>query len=180
MKNIKKINFTLVDGNHNGIILADLKGWESLCYKIPRIAMPNYENSNLAQKGIFFLFSQQFNTVNRVYIDISDNLQISLKTHLEDYKNGGEEQYWTSSVVFTGKFLSNEQLKHLQNRLVFLADNCNKCKVLSKGLRVNDEIDEKENEIMNNYIDNIKLLLEAMGYDVFGKNPDKEQKKIKK
>ena len=56
MKYPKKIELFLVDGDPEGIVIAELSNWDAKLIKIPRDELRNSEREELLQPGVYFLF----------------------------------------------------------------------------------------------------------------------------
>ena len=68
--------------------------------------------------------------------------------------------------MFTGRDLNKALIRYLENRLVEIARNSNRYKVLTKNTYKNTVLKESQISAMDEFIENIKILINALGYKV--------------
>ena len=91
--------------------------------------------------------------------------------HIHDYQSGKEKYYWNTAVIFVGRDLNKALIRYLENRLVEIAAECAKCKILTKSTYKNTVIKESQIASMEEFIANIKVLVNAMGYRILESVP---------
>ena len=70
------------------------------------------------------------------------------------------------AVLFTGRDLNKALIRYLENRLVEIARSSNRYKVLTKNTYKNTVMKESQISAMDEFIENIKILINALGYKV--------------
>lgn len=159
----KTIEMFLVDGTAEGIVTAELSNWNGKAIRLPRTEVQQCQRSDVEGVGIYFLFSKADDGGDAVYIGEAENILKRLKQHLADYQSGKEEYYWTTAVTFVGRDLNKALIRYLENRLVEDARACGRERVLTKAT-YSTILKESEIASMEEFIDNIKVLISALGH----------------
>ncbi len=163
----KAIELFLVNGTADSVITASLSNWNGTAVKIPRSEIQNYSRDDISGAGVYFLFCQDDNGSNSVYIGESEDMLERLRQHLQDYKAGKEEFYWNAVVAFTGHDLNKALIRYLEDKLVKDAKECGRYKLLTKNTYSKTVMKESDIAKMTEFIDNIKLIIATMSYNVF-------------
>lgn len=129
----KTIELFLVNGTADSIITAELSNWNGKAIKIPRIEVKNCDREDIQQVGVYLLFCKENDDFDSVYIGESENVKERLLQHLRDYDADKEPYYWTTAVIFIGRDLNKALIRYLENRLVDIARNAKRYKVLTKS-----------------------------------------------
>ena len=162
----KAIELFLVNGTADSLITAELSNWNGKAIKIPRIELPTCIRDDIAQAGVYFLFCKEDDGSDSVYIGESENVKERLMQHLRDYQSEKEKYYWNTAVIFTGGDLNKALIRYLENRFVEIAKNCKRYKVLKKNTYQNTVMKESQRAVMEEFIDNVRVLINALGYKV--------------
>lgn len=162
----KSIELFLVNGSPDSIITAELSNWNGKALKIPRIDVPACKRDDITQAGVYFLFCKEDDNAESVYIGEAENVKERLLQHIRDYQAEKEKYYWNTAVIFIGRDLNKALICYLENSLVEIARNCKRYKVLTKNTYRNTVMKESQIAVMNEFIDNIKILINALGYRV--------------
>lgn len=162
----KTIELFLVNGTADSIITAELSNWNGKAIKIPRIEIQSCNRRDLNQAGVYFLFCKEDDDSDSVYIGESENVKERLMQHLRDYQGDKEKYYWTTAVIFIGRDLNKTLIRYLENRLVEIARRCKRYKVLTKNTYINTVMKESDYAVMEEFIDDIKIIINALGYKV--------------
>ena len=162
----KTIELFLVNGTADSIVTAELSNWNGKAIKIPRIEVAACKREDIAQVGVYFLFCKEDDGQDSVYIGEAENVKERLVQHLRDYQCDKEKYYWTTAVIFTGRDLNKALIRYLENRFVELARQCNRYIVLTKNTYRNTVMKESQIAVMEEFIDNVKILINALGYKV--------------
>lgn len=162
----KTIEFYLVNGTADSIITAELSNWNGKAIKIPRIEVPLCKRSDICDPGVYFLFCKEDDGDDSVYIGEAENIKDRLVQHIRDNQSGKEQYYWNTAVLFTGRDLNKALIRYLENRLVDIARNSKRYKVLTKNTYKNTVLKESQVSAMEEFIENIKVLINALGYKV--------------
>ena len=162
----KTIELFLVNGTADSIITAELSNWNGKAVKIPRIEVPSCKREDICDAGVYFLFCKDDDGTDAVYIGEAENVKERLVQHLRDSQAEKEKYYWTTAVLFTGRDLNKALIRYLENRFVEIARTSNRYKVLTKNTYRNTVMKESQISAMDEFIENIKVLINALGYKV--------------
>ena len=161
----KTITLFLVEGNAEGTVIAELSNWNGKAIKVSRSSIKDYKREDLNVSGIYFLFSETQEGNKAVYIGEAGNLKNRLLQHIDDYNKNKEEFYWNIVVVFSGKVLDRTRIRYLENKLVDIAKKIAVYKVLTKNTYKNEMISESVRAEMDEFIDNIKIIINTLGFN---------------
>lgn len=162
----KVIELFLVNGTADSLIIAELSNWNGKAIKIPRIEVSSCDLDDITQAGVYFLFCKEDDGSDSVYIGEAENVKDRLVQHLRDYQTEKEEYYWNTAVIFIGRDLNKALIRYLENRFVEMARNCKRCNVLTKNTYRKTRMKESQIAVMEEFIDNVKILINALGYKV--------------
>lgn len=162
----KSIELFLVNGTADSLITAELSNWNGKAIKIPRIELSSCKRDDITQAGVYFLFCKEDDGTDSVYIGEAENVKERLLQHLRDYQTEKEKYYWTTAVVFIGRDLNKALIRYLENRFVEIARYCRRYVVLTKNTYRNTVMKESQIAVMEEFIDNVKILISALGYKV--------------
>lgn len=163
----KSIELFLVNGSADSLITAELSNWNGKAIKIPRIEVASCNRDDISQAGVYFLFCKEDDGSDSVYIGEAENVKERLVQHLRDYQSEKEKYYWTTAVIFIGRDLNKALIRYLENRFVAIARACNRYTVLTKNTYKNTVMKESQIAVMEEFVDNVKVLISALGYKVF-------------
>lgn len=162
----KTIELFLVNGTADSLVTAELSNWNGKSIKIPRTEVSNYQRDDLNGAGVYFLFCQEEDGEDSVYIGEAENVLERLNQHLRDYHSGKEQYYWNTAVAFVGRDLNKALIRYLEHRLVALARESNRYAVLTKNTYKNTVMKESQIAVMEEFTDNVKILINTLGYKV--------------
>ena len=162
----KAIELFLVNGTADSLTTAELSNWNGKAIKIPRIELPDCSREDINQPGVYFLFCKEDDDTDSVYIGESENVRDRLMQHLRDYQSDKETYYWNTAIIFTGRDLNKASIRYLENGLVEIAKNSGRYNVLTKNTYKNTVMKESQEAVMEEFIDNVKILIGALGYKV--------------
>ena len=89
-----------------------------------------------------------------------------LVQHLRDYQFEKEKYYWNTAVIFIGRDLNKALIRYLENRFVEIARSCKRYTILTKNTYRNTVMKESQIAVMEEFVDNVKILINALGYKV--------------
>lgn len=167
----KTIELFLVNGTADGIITAELSNWNGKGIKVPRTEIAACQREDVCEPGVYFLLCQENDGTDSVYIGEAENIKERRIQHIRDYQSGKEKYYWNTAVIFVGRDLNKALIRYLENRLVEIATECARYKILTKNTYKNTVIKESQIASMEEFIDNIKVLVNAMGYKILESVP---------
>lgn len=162
----KSIELFLVNGTADSLITAELSNWNGKAIKIPRIEVAACNREDITQAGVYFLFCKEDDGTDSVYIGEAENVKDRLVQHLRDYQFEKEKYYWNTAVIFVGRDLNKALIRYLENRFVEIARNCKRYTVLTKNTYRNTVMKESQIAVMEEFVDNVKVLISALGYKV--------------
>ncbi len=183
MKYGKSIELFLVNGTADSIVTAELSNWNGKAIKIPRIEVAECKRDDITQAGIYFLFCKEDDGADSVYIGEAENVKERLVQHIRDYNSEKEKYYWNKAVIFIGRDLNKALIRYLENRFVEIARSVNRYFVLTKNTYHNTVMKESQIAAMEEFIENVKILLGVLGFNVLesldkpdkNDSPDKEK-----
>lgn len=162
----KSIELFLANGTADSLIIAELSNWNGKAIKIPRIEVQECKREDITEPGVYFLFCKEEDNSDSVYIGESENVKERLVQHIRDYSADKESYYWTTAVVFTGRDLNKALIRYLEDRLVSEARIARRYAILTKNTYGKTVLKESQIAAMEEFIDNIKVLINALGYKV--------------
>lgn len=162
----KSIELFLVNGNAESLVTAELSNWNGKAIKIPRIEVPSCVREDIKGVGVDFLFCEEADGEHAVYIGEAENALDRLNSHIRDYSAGKEKYYWNTAVVIIGRDLNKALIRYLEDRLVALTRDAGRYQVLTKNTYKNTVLKESQVATMEEFLDNIKILISALGYKV--------------
>lgn len=115
---------------------------------------------------MYFLFCKEEDDTDFVYIGESETVQDRLIQHIRDYNAEKEKFYWTTAVIFLGRDLNKALIRYLEDRFVQIARECKRYNVLTKNTYSRTVIKEAHIAAMEEFIDNVRVLINALGYKV--------------
>ena len=168
----KTIELFWVNGTAESIITAELSNWNGKAIKLPRTEVSGCSREDIAGVGVYFLLCQEDDGTDSVYIGEAENVHERLLQHMRDYQSGKEKYYWNTVVIFVGRDLNKALIRYLENRLVETARISGRYQVLTKNTYKNTVLKESQISSMEEFIDNVKILLNALGYKVLVPAPE--------
>lgn len=162
----KSIELFLANGTADSLIIAELSNWNGKAIKIPRLEVSDCKRDDLKEPGVYFLFCKEEDNTDSVYIGESENVKERLVQHIRDYSSETEKYYWTTAVVFIGRDLNKALIRYLEDKLVSEARKAKRYNVLTKNTYSKTVMKESQIAAMDEFIDNVKILINALGYKV--------------
>ncbi|EKT3958065.1 GIY-YIG nuclease family protein [Flavobacterium psychrophilum] len=164
MKFGKTIKIFLIDGDPNGRMSCELSNWTGKAYKIPRIKIKDCsDRSDLTSTGVYLLFGKNENGKDQVYIGEAESILKRLGQHLT------QKDFWHETIVFISKDenLNKAHIKYIENRLHDIAKNANRYSIENSIIPTKSSISESDTAEMEEFIENIKMLVATLGHKVF-------------
>jgi hypothetical protein len=160
----KTIKLFLIDGEPNGRMTCELSNWTGKAYKIPRIQIKeSYDRKDLQKTGIYLLFGRSEEGKPLIYIGEAETIIDRLKQHIS------QKEFWNEVILFTSKDenLNKAHVKYLESRLYEIASEVKRYTIENSTKPTRSSISESEIAEMEEFIDNVKLLTNALGHKVF-------------
>lgn len=164
MKFGKTIKIFLIDGDPNGRMSCELSNWTGKAYKIPRIKIKDCsDRDDLVNTGVYLLFGKDEEDRDQVYIGEAESILKRLNQHLT------QKDFWHETIVFISKDenLNKAHIKYLENRLHDIAKSAKRYKVENTITPTQSSISESDIAEMEEFIENIKMLVNTLGHKVF-------------
>ncbi len=162
----KTIQMCIFDGNPNGRIMCELSNWNGRVYKISRNDLGEFAHrSDSEYTGVYFLFGRDEENNDTVYIGEAERMLVRLKQHLKD------RDYWNDCLVVISKdnFLNKAHVKYLENKFYNLASDSKRANIVNSTVPTCSSISEFDEAMLEEFIENSKLLVNTLGYKVFEK-----------
>ena len=160
----KTIQMFIFEGNPNGRIMCELSNWNGRVYKIARNELGIFSNrSDANNTGIYFLFGKDETNKDTVYIGEAERVSDRLKQHLND------TNYWNDCIAVISKddLLNKAHVKFLENKFYNLAVSSGRCAIINSTVPTLSSVSEYDKAMLEEFIDNTKLLVNTLGYKVF-------------
>ena len=174
----KAIELFLVNGTADSLVTAELSNWNGKAIKIPRSEVQDCNRDDIKGVGVYFLFCEESDGDQSVYIGEAENIHERLIQHLRDNTSGKENYYWNTAVCFVGRDLNKALIRYLENKLVELARDSGRYKVLTKNTYKNTVLKESQIATMDEFIDNVKILISALNYKVLTPAPKATERTV--
>lgn len=162
----RSIELFLANGTADSLIIAELSNWNGKAIKIPRIEVSECKRDDIKEPGVYFLFCKEEDNTDSVYIGESENVKERLVQHIRDYSAEKEKYYWTTAIIFIGRDLNKAHIRYLEDRLVSEARLAKRYEILTKSTYGKTVLKESQIAAMEEFIDNIRVLINALGYKV--------------
>lgn len=154
----------IFDGDPNGQIMCELSNWNGRVYKIARNDLAKFEERDDSQNtGVYFLFGKDIDGDDTIYIGEAEKIYSRLKQHLKD------EIYWNDCIAIVSKdnLLNKAHVKYLENYFYNLAVRVNRAKIINSTIPSCSSIAEFDLVMLEEFIENTKLLVNSLGYKAF-------------
>jgi len=164
MKFGKTIKIFLIDGDPNGRMSCELSNWTGKAYKIPRIKIKDcVDRLDLSNTGVYLLLGRDDYGTEQAYVGEAENTLKRLNQHLT------QKDFWNEAIVFISKDenLNKAHIKYLENRLHDLAVVTNRYQIQNTTIPTQSSISESDRAEMEEFLENIKLLVNALGHKIF-------------
>ena len=162
----KTIKLFLMDADPDGRMICELSNWTGKAYRIPRGKVKDCaDREELKSTSVYLLFgkAESFTTKPKVYIGEAENAYSRLVQHVS------EKEFWNESVVFISKDdnLNKAHIKYLESRLFEIATYASRYEIQNGNTPTRSLISEADQAEMEEFIEYIKMLINAMGFKVF-------------
>lgn len=180
-KHGKTIKLFLVDGDPDGKIICELSNWDGKAYKIPRQQVAEYK-SELNFTAVYLLLGKAESPDSKplVYIGETENFCQRLNNH------ESKKDFWNETIVFTRKdtsLINKAHVKYLEAELYKIAKEVGRYEMENNKQTPNKPtIAESDEAEMDEFIDYVKILTDALGHKVFEPLPSitiEETKKLR-
>jgi hypothetical protein len=175
MKFGKTIKIFLLDGDSNGRLTCELSNWTGKAYRIPRNKVKDStDREDLTSTGVYLLLGKDEEFNDLVYVGEGEEILKRIMQHLP------QKDFWHETIVFVSKDenLNKAHIKYLENRLYDIAKAASRYKILNNVVPTKSSISESDQAEMEEFLENIKLLVNTLGHKVFEEKRETQQKQI--
>ena len=165
----RSIRIFLVDGTASGTRTAELGLSTIKALVVPRASLPAAAQRSEPQKtGVYMLVGQDSEdpSLKRIYIGEGDTIITRISTHNRDE----DKDFWDEAVLFVSKDdnLTKAHVRYVEAKLIGLAKAA-KRSIVTNGTEPPEQgrLPEPDEVEMGEFIDQARLLLGALGYDIF-------------
>ena len=169
MKFGKTIKIFLIDGDPNGRMSCELSNWSGKAYKIPRIKIKDCsDREDLLSTGVYLLFGKDDEGKDLEYIGEAESILKRLIQHIN------KKDFCNETIVFISKDenLNKAHIKYLENRLHDIAQSAKRYKIENSITPTQSSISESDRAEMEEFIENLKMLVNTLGHKVFDEKRD--------
>lgn len=172
----KTIKIFLVDGEPNGLKTVELSNWIGQAIVIPRKKLKDIKDRPDCNKpAIYFLVGKEREEalLLTAYIGEAENLWNRLITH-DNLKD-----FWQIAIAFVSKDsnLTKAHVKYLESRCIKIATRAERFNLENGTKSAQPLLSESDIAEMEEFLENLKLLLTAVGYPILQEVVSKEQTK---
>lgn len=167
----KKITLFLIDGIPEGRQSCELSNWTGKALRIPKIMIKeSSDRKELQNPGVYLLFGKSIEQQDKdmVYIGESEVLYDRIRQHIST------KEFWNEVVVIISKDenLNKAHIKYLEYRIHELAKSSKRYIIDNSQAPTLSSISEADKAEMEEFLENIQLLINTMGYKVFAELKD--------
>lgn len=151
----KTIRQFLIDGQADGRWISELSNWTGKAYKILRTYINQCScRKDLSNTGVYFLFGRNDET-------------------------DAEKDFWAECVVFISKDnnLNKAHIKYLENHIYKMAKESKRYEVINSNVPTEASISEMDRAEMDEFIDNMRLILGVLGHKILEPSVNRENNK---
>lgn len=160
----KLISVFLVDGVPDGRLAGEISNWTGKAFKIPRkLLKESAKREELVKAGVYFLFgkSEENPDEDAVYIGEAEEVYKRLIQHQK-------LEFRSEAVVFISKDenLNKAHVKYLEAKLYEMAIAAKRYAVINASTPTCPTISESEQAVMTEFMANLRVLINTLGYKV--------------
>lgn len=159
----KTITTYLVDGSPTWVKTVELSNWIWKAIIIPRAKLKDVKNRpEVLQPAIYFLFWENSIWEKIAYIWEAENLINRIWSH-DVNKN-----FWDIVIAFVSKDnnLTKADVKYLEAKAIKKAKSLNRYFLQNEVIPISNNLPEYQVATMNEFLDNIDLLISAIWYPI--------------
>jgi len=171
----KTIKIFLIDGEPNGLKTAELSNWVGQAIVIPRNKLKEIkERPECSKPSVYFLIGRESEEalLPTTYVGEAENLWKRLSTH------DSSKDFWQTAVAFVSKDnnLTKAHVRYLESKCLSIADKAKRFNIENSADSSLPSLSEADMSEMEEFLENLKLLLSALGYPILQELVAKGQK----
>jgi hypothetical protein len=160
----KKLIVYLIDGTDNGPRTFEIGNWSGKAIHSPRSTLLKMmDRVEFSKPGVYILKSdpQEDIYTERIYIGEAENIGIRLKQHLQSTGKDFKE-----CIIFVSKdeLLTKSHIKYIESKLIYLAREIKNAEIDNGTTPSESTLSEADISDMEQFIEQIKLILPTAGY----------------
>ncbi len=173
----KTIKIFLIDGEPDGLKIAELSNWVGQAIVIPRNKLKEIKTRpDCSKPAVYFLVGKQNEDelLSTAYIGEAENLWNRLSTH------DSMKEFWQTAVAFVSKDnnLTKAHVRYLESRCLDMASQAKRFRLENGVKSVLPSLSESDVAEMEEFLLNLGLLLTAVGFPILQLVTAKEQQNI--
>ncbi len=162
----------------NNIIEGTIKMRTIKAIKFKREQFEDLKKESLKTSGIYLLFGSSITgeiTETTLYIGKASEITQRLSNH----KNNEDKEFWTETVILTttDNTLGETEIKYLESKFIEIVRESNRCNIINKDNPNLGNVSDSDKCVLNTFIDDAKILMKALGYNILEKIDMKNIKK---
>lgn len=165
MNTPKTIKIFLTEGDSTGLKTAELSNWTGQAIVIPRNKMKDAKlRKECCKPGIYFLIGKDEEDLNvpKVYIGEAEVIWQRL------FEHDNKKDFWQWAICFTSKDenLTKAHVRYLESICISQAKLVGRSKLQNDKESAKPSLPESDIAEMNEYLDNLNILLSTLGYPI--------------
>ncbi|WP_227553937.1 GIY-YIG nuclease family protein [Acinetobacter haemolyticus] len=163
----RQIRLFYVDGQHNGIVRAELMNWTGYVYAAPRASLKQLlEKEDAYGSGIYFLISKSQELEGRYSVYVGETVNGIQRMQHHDYN----KEFWDTVILVQCKdttltkthcaYLEYQVYKFIKEKTLYQIENKQELKNYAGRLSDADISD------MDTFLDNLSFVLPALGVNL--------------
>ena len=163
----RQIRLFYVDGQHNGIVRAELMNWTGYVYAAPRASLKQLlEKEDAHGSGIYFLISKSQELEGRYNVYVGETVNGIQRMQHHDYN----KDFWDTVILVQCKdttltkthcaYLEYQTYKFIKEKTLYQIENKQEIKNYAGKLSDADISD------MDTFLDNLSFVLPALGVNI--------------
>ena len=160
----KSIKIYLHRGEKDGVKHVEIPNWSGQALYSPRKLINKLSNEEIILRPcVYFLFGEDIESGQEsVYIGEAENGFDRIKTHVTG------KDFWSEVILFSNKDnnLTKGHIKYLESRLIDIAKSAERYNMVNSVGTSIPTLPNSDVDFMEDFIDDIKIVLEALRYKV--------------
>ncbi len=159
----KTLRIYIPEGIATGLRKVEIINWTGIAYACSRSKIDKLKlRKEVKNAGVYLLIAEDEESPAgfQVYIGSSENVIRRIKQQMD------EKDFWDQVIAFTSKDenLTKGHVEYLESRLINMLDEANMVSLLNTAIPVKNHIPEPDTAAMEEYLDNLLLIMGTLGY----------------